>query len=152
VSIPGDGTQQPWGNGSEIAVRLRAQQSGGRLGATHFKAAKGEFAGLHRHTLEDELFLVAAGAVEVRADGEVSTLEAGGTVYLPRGSAHGYLVLEPDTEFFVVTTPGGFERFFEKVSSAIFAPVVGSNRAGVWSRDRVREIEAGLGTNLQWLD
>jgi quercetin dioxygenase-like cupin family protein len=152
VSRPADGNQLPWGVASEIAVRLNAQESGGSLGATHFKAAKGEVAGLHRHTLEDELFLVAQGAVEVQANGRFSTLEAGGTVFLPRGSVHGYVVLEPDTQFFVVTTPGGFERFFKMVSLGIYSGGAADRTAEAWSRQRVREIEAGLGTGLEWFE
>lgn len=139
-----------WGVGSRITVRLSAQHTGGKVGVTHFSAPVGEAAPLHQHTKEDELFLVAAGQVEITVDGDTRTVTGGGVAYLPRGSAHRYTVLAPGTEFFVVTLPGGFERFF---TAGGLDPRGRDDRqlAAMWSRDRINEIEQELDIGLRWL-
>lgn len=147
-----DGTDAPrlyWGSGSQVAVRLTAADTRGQVGVTHFVAAAGEAAPLHRHHHEDELFLVARGEVELTVDGATRVVGGGGLAYLPRGSAHRYTVLADRSEFFVATLPGGFERFF--ATAGLDPALLDTDPAAVWSRERTAEIERSLGTGLEWL-
>lgn len=148
-----DGHDAPelfWGAGSRIAVRLAASDTNGTIGVTHFTAAPGESVPLHLHTREDEVFLVASGSVELVADGETRTVSAGGVAFLPRGSEHRYTVLASGAEFFVVTTPGGFERFFAAAGIAV-GDRSDNDLSAAWSRERTNEIEQHIGTGLRWL-
>lgn len=131
---------------TQLSVQLTAEESDGRAGVTYFSAQAGETAPLHWHTHEDELFLIAEGSVRLTADGESTVLSKGGCAFLPRGVVHGYTVLDGPAEFFVVTTPGGFERFFLAAGDAVGTSAPDRN----WSRESSRDIGAELGIGLHW--
>lgn len=141
-----EGTTLAWGPESYLTVQLESAESDGALGVTYFRASPGESAPLHSHTLEDELFLIARGSVELRAGDTRKILTAGGCAFLPRGVVHGYTVLDDPAEFFVVTTPGGFERFF--IAAGEDPAVALEDRT--WSREKSRAVEAEIGTGLKW--
>lgn len=86
--------------------------------------------GLHRHWSYDEAALVIEGKFECQVDGKQTTLGAGESVYWPRGSAHKFRSVGPDTGRIVfICSPGKiFEDFLEGVTAAQVA--TGSANSG----------------------
>jgi mannose-6-phosphate isomerase-like protein (cupin superfamily) len=89
--------------------------------------------GLHRHWSYDEAALVVDGKFECHIDGKQVTLGGGESVYWPRGAAHKFRSIGPDSgRILFVCSPGKiFEDFIEQVSisrvdggSAISGPAV----------------------------
>ena len=79
---------------------------------------------LHRHTREDELFLVISGQFRFVCDGMAHDVGPGGVVFLPRQTVHTYMALGPEAgQVWVLVLPGGFEKFFGRCA-AEFRPGV----------------------------
>jgi len=120
--------------GSEIVFMLTAEHTGGSLTLGLATVPPREGPPAHVHQAEDELFVIAEGRYEI-FDGERWT-EAGpgAVVYLPRGSVHTFRNAgETPSRHWVLTTPSGFERFYEK-SAEVFA------QGGPPDMERVLEI------------
>ncbi|WP_234312654.1 cupin domain-containing protein [Streptomyces sp. SCSIO 75703] len=147
----GEGVSRLWGKGSVVTTKLSAEETGGMLGITHFSAVKGERAPRHTHTLEDEIFIVEGGEVVLTAGERTEVVNGAGVLFLPRGIPHSYLVESDTARFYVITTPGGFERFFSETGYPTHhgksAPV-----GAAWSVDRTREFAEKLGLGVVWGD
>jgi quercetin dioxygenase-like cupin family protein len=132
-----------------VTTKLTAEETGGLLGITHFQAVGGERAALHTHTREDEIFIVESGQVRLTMGGRTETLSGAGVLFLPRGIPHSYLVESESARYYVITTPGGFERLFAEggypVGAGGAAPV-----GKAWSVERTHEFAAALGLGLSW--
>ncbi|GGY05517.1 cupin domain-containing protein [Streptomyces minutiscleroticus] len=134
-----------------VTTKLSAEETGGVLGITHFSAVAGERAPRHTHTLEDEIFIVEGGEVLLTVGDRTATVNGTGVLFLPRGIPHSYLVESETARFYVITTPGGFEKFFSETGYPVHlgsAAPVGES----WSVDRTREFSANLGLGLIWND
>lgn len=78
---------------------------------------------LHRHSLEDELFLVVEGHIRYFAEGRWTEVGPGGAVYLPRGTVHSYRnVGTTPSRQWIITTPSGFETFFSRCADEFAQP------------------------------
>ena len=100
-----------WFAGMAVQVLADAAATGGELSVCALAAPAGAATPLHRHTLEDELVVVHAGALRVRMHGAPArTLGPGESLLLPRDVPHG-LAAAPgaDARFLAVWSPGGFE-------------------------------------------
>ncbi|MER6084247.1 cupin domain-containing protein [Streptomyces sp. NPDC001833] len=147
----GEGISRLWGKGSVVTTKLAAEETGGALGITHFSAVKGERAPRHTHTLEDEIFIVEGGEVVLTVGDRTEIVDGAGVLFLPRGVPHSYLVESETARFYVITTPGGFERFFSETGYPI--RLRGSAPVGdAWSADRAAEFSERLGLGLIWGD
>jgi mannose-6-phosphate isomerase-like protein (cupin superfamily) len=83
--------------------------------------------GLHRHWSYDEAALVIEGKFECHVDGKQTTLGAGESVYWPRGSAHKFRSVGPDTGRIVfICSPG---KIFEDFVAGITASQVTTGSA-----------------------
>lgn len=72
----------------------------------------------HTHTREDELFYVIKGRYEFTCGDEVIIAEQGDLVHLPKGKPHSFKNIDTIVGSTMNTiTPGGFEGFFEEISS-----------------------------------
>lgn len=145
----GEGVSRLWGKGSVVTTKLSAEETGGTLGITHFRAVAGERAARHTHTLEDEIFIVEGGEVRLTVGERTETVNGAGVLFLPRGIPHSYLVESETARFYVITTPGGFERFFSETGY----PTQLGKSAPVgeqWSVDRTQEFAGNLGLGLIW--
>jgi quercetin dioxygenase-like cupin family protein len=100
-----------WFAGMAVQVLADAAATGGELSVCALTAPAGTATPLHRHTLEDEIVVVHAGALRVRMHGAPArTLRPGESLLLPRDVPHG-LAAAPgaDARFLAVWSPGGFE-------------------------------------------
>ena len=83
--------------------------------------------GLHRHWSYDEAALVLEGKFECQVDGHQTTLGAGESVYWPRGSAHKFRSIGPETGRIVfICSPG---KIFEDFVEGVIATQVASGSA-----------------------
>lgn len=147
----GEGRSRLWGRGSLVTKKLAAEQTGGAIGITHFSAVSQERGPRHIHTLEDEIFLVVDGLVDVSVGEYAETVHGSSILFLPRGVPHSYRVVSETAEFYVITTPGGFERFFAEVGyppGMRDAAPVGRR----WSVSRTQELANELGVGLIWCE
>ena len=80
-----------WAMGSLFEHLLSADESGG-LGVSLVTQPPGIATPLHRHTNEDEAFLLLDGSMTYRAGDDVFRLTAGDFLWLPRGLPHAFRV------------------------------------------------------------
>ena len=65
-------------------------------------------AGYHRHPSYDETFIIVEGHYEFRLDGDVLQLGPGDTVFVPRGTPHGFVSKGPEVgRQIIISSPGG---------------------------------------------
>ena len=94
-------------------IRITAEQTGGALGCFEVEVPAGDGTPPHVHAAEDEFFRILDSRFAFWCNGERVDLEAGGTLFIPRGAVHRFQNIGPQTgRLMVVVTPGGFEGFF----------------------------------------
>lgn|SRR6185312_4319912 len=78
-------------------------------------------AGLHRHGNYDETFIICEGHYEFQLGEKMLKLGAGDTVFVPKGTPHGFRSLGPETgRQLIISSPGGiFDAFIDEVSAAM---------------------------------
>lgn len=76
-------------------------------------------AGYHRHPSYDETFIICEGRYDFRLDGELLKLGPGDTVFVPRGTPHGFVSTGPDIgRQIIISSPGGiFDAMIAEVSA-----------------------------------
>ena len=86
--------------------------TGGRVTVVEFRNPPGSAPPLHRHTREDEMFLLLDGRATFLCDGQELAAAPGDFVFLPAGLAHSSRAA-PDEPLHTlqITTPSGFEDF-----------------------------------------
>lgn len=71
----------------------------------------------HSHLNEDESFYVLQGEYEFFLNGDRRRLTAGAAIHASRGSIHTFRNIgATEGKLLVVTVPGGFEKYLEKIS------------------------------------
>jgi mannose-6-phosphate isomerase-like protein (cupin superfamily) len=113
-------TSQPVLGGS-ISVRLRAEQTDGRLGLVE-QLVPGGYPGpaMHVHPDFDETFYVVEGKLGFRVGDHAYEAGPGTVAFMPRGTPHTFA--NPGREparTLVLVTPGGFEAYFEALIELI---------------------------------
>jgi quercetin dioxygenase-like cupin family protein len=116
VTVPfqisaGDG-RALWHLGALLQFKATGEDTGGQFWLAEQTSAKGYASPLHRHTKEDELFVVLEGELSIEVDGTRYEAPTGAVTYAPRGLAHTFRVESPMSRFLILTTPAGFERWF----------------------------------------
>lgn len=99
-------------------VILSAQETDGDIYLVQGIMPEGSKVPVHIHELEDEIFHVLEGAVELVLGDEVIQAKEGAVVYLPRGIKHGIKTYGKQTaKVLNYVIPGSnFETFFEKMN------------------------------------
>jgi quercetin dioxygenase-like cupin family protein len=107
--------------GGTIAVRLRSEETDGRLALIEMQIPAG-MAGLplHVHPHFDEAFYVLEGSLIFRAGDEVMTANPGALVYVPGDVPHTFAETSGrPARVLLWVTPGGHERYFEAMVGAL---------------------------------
>ncbi len=110
-----DGATPWWILHIAASVLVGKEQTGGLYSLIELRAAPGVGASRHVHRLEDESILVHQGALRVDRGDDTLDVQAGATVFLPRGVPHNYLVTS--SQPFVgwqITAPAGHEDLFSE--------------------------------------
>ncbi len=103
-------------NGGYFRTLLSPEQSGGELAILDMVLPKGSEPPLHMHEKEDETFHVLSGTINFVIDGTPHTLEAGSTLFAPRGIRHYFEILTDTAHFLTILTPGDFCNYFIEFS------------------------------------
>lgn len=104
--------------GGSRNVILKSSDTNGDIYLVKGIMPKGSEVPVHIHTLEDEIFHVLKGEVELTLGDEKIIGKKGDIVYLPRGIKHGIKTIGHETaEVLNYVIPGkNFELFFEKMN------------------------------------
>lgn len=121
VAEPGEGVPtRAFGN--EILFKLTADQSGGALSVGLATVPPGGQVPVHVHDRDDELFLIIEGRYRFCINGDWKDVGSGALVYLPRGIPHTFhTVGDHPGRHWVLTTPGGFDRFYTQCAEVFAA-------------------------------
>lgn len=107
--------------GLPVTPLLTCDESAGGCSVFEVAVPPGAGVGPHVHSQEDETFILLAGLVELATPrGVVVLRDLGATFHAPRGMAHALRNPGPiPAKLCVVTTPGGFERFFHEMHATM---------------------------------
>ncbi len=107
---------------SERIIRIRGNQTDGRLTIMEGEILVGERPPLHIHHREDEYFHVLAGEIEFQIGDERILGKTGTWVYAPRFIKHTFRnINSTGARLEYVFQPAGIEYYFEEVSKVIVA-------------------------------
>lgn len=106
--------------GDTLRVLADSGTTDGALAIFQSECPPGGGPPLHRHSREDEHFLVLEGTVLLQVDGKRMTLGAGGYACVQRGTVHAFS--NPGTtplRMIITCTPGGIEKPFRKADALL---------------------------------
>jgi quercetin dioxygenase-like cupin family protein len=101
-----------WLDGGTLALLLDGKATDGQLMIGRFDVSEGEAPPYHRHTHEDEVFMLIKGTALVWVDDEEMELDEGGIVFLPRMIPHAYRITSEKADLLMINTPAGIEGMF----------------------------------------
>jgi mannose-6-phosphate isomerase-like protein (cupin superfamily) len=123
--VPDGAGEALWFLGSLATVKVAGSQTGGRLSVVEFLNPPGFAPPLHRHTEEDEVFVLLAGTARFLCGDDVLAAGPGDVVLLPRGLPHSFVVGSGEAlRALQITTPGGFEDFAREAGAPASARVI----------------------------
>jgi mannose-6-phosphate isomerase-like protein (cupin superfamily) len=105
-------------------LQLSAEQSGGSFevivlnGPAGTTGPAGPPPHVHRH--RDELFYIVKGRLTFVLGTREFEVEQGGTVFVPRGTRHGFKS-QPDSQALLIIAPAGLEGFFAELGEGLAA-------------------------------
>jgi quercetin dioxygenase-like cupin family protein len=100
-----------WFTNSLVTVKAGGPETQQRLTIVQILHPPGYAPPMHRHLAEDESFYVFSGTALFESDGDRFDVGTGDFVFLPKGSAHTFLVGAEPFHCLVITAPAGFEDF-----------------------------------------
>jgi mannose-6-phosphate isomerase-like protein (cupin superfamily) len=128
VGHSGGGHVAARGEGRNLFVgtlQVSAEQSGGSVEVIVLNAGPAGPAGPvgpppHVHHHRDELFYVIKGRLSFVLGTREFEVEQGGTVFVPRGTRHGFKS-QPDSQALLIIAPAGLEGFFAELGDGLAA-------------------------------
>jgi quercetin dioxygenase-like cupin family protein len=107
--------------GSTITEHLGGEQTNGAVALMEFTIEPGfPVPPPHAHTQEDETTFVIEGALEITIGDETRTVDAGESIFKPRGVPHASAIAgEQRVRFLETITPAGFERYFRALAAIV---------------------------------
>lgn len=104
-----------WFMTAHLIIHLERDQNADGLTIIEHRMAKDFAPPLHVHHEENETFFILEGDFRFQRDGEVLQAGRGDTIYLPKGSVHGFRVLS-DHGRCLTMTRGRFEDMVRAAS------------------------------------
>jgi quercetin dioxygenase-like cupin family protein len=114
IGQPDQQQQLEWLDGGTLAMLLDGAASNGQLMVGRFDVSEGEAPPFHKHTREDEVFLLIKGTALVWVDDQQIELSEGGIVFLPKNIPHGYRITSKKADLLMINTPAGIEGMFRE--------------------------------------
>jgi mannose-6-phosphate isomerase-like protein (cupin superfamily) len=103
-----------------MPCQLTAEDSGGTLSAFELHALPQSGPARHVHHREDEWYYVLAGDFIFHGGDDQHQLGSGASIWLPRGIPHVWAnTSNSEGKLILVCQPGGFEKFFDEMGSAM---------------------------------
>jgi quercetin dioxygenase-like cupin family protein len=114
LAQPDQQQQLEWLDGGTLAILLDSAATNGQLMVGRFDVSEGEAPPFHKHTREDEVFMLISGTALVWADDQETELKEGGIIFLPRDIPHAYRITSAKADMLMINTPGGIEGMFRE--------------------------------------
>jgi quercetin dioxygenase-like cupin family protein len=114
IAQPEQQQQLEWLDGGTLAILLDGASTNGQLMVGRFDVSEGEAPPYHKHTREDEVFLLIKGTALVWVDDQQSELSEGGIVFLPKDIPHAYRITSKKADLLMINTPAGIEGMFRE--------------------------------------
>jgi quercetin dioxygenase-like cupin family protein len=122
LAQPEQQQQLEWLDGSTLAILLDGKATNGQLMIGRFDVSEGEAPPYHKHTREDEVFMLIKGTALVWCDDQEMELSEGGIVYLPKEIPHAYRITSRKADLLMINTPSGIEGMFRYAGRDKSAP------------------------------
>jgi quercetin dioxygenase-like cupin family protein len=114
LAQPEQQQQLEWLDGGTLAILLDGAATNGQLMVGRFDVSKGEAPPFHKHTREDEVFMLIKGTALVWVDEQQMELSEGGIVFLPKSIPHAYRITSEKADLLMINTPAGIEGMFRE--------------------------------------
>ncbi len=136
-----------------LPFKALASDTGGLLSACEFTLGGWESGPvLHSHDAVDEAFHVLRGKLEAQLGDRRVQAEAGGFLWVPRGTAHSFANAGPDpVQVLALALPGGVEELFAE-QAAYLTSVQGPPDPGVLAEIGTRHGAPTLGPPIRSTD
>ena len=106
--------------GGLITFKITSEQSGGVLCMFEHTSSYGKVTPLHLHLDEDETGYILEGEFLFHIDGNEHRAGPGSVVWIPRGTAHAFMVVSELARSIWVVTPGEvMESFYRQAGDAV---------------------------------
>ena len=146
VGRPGEsGSYRFLDTASHIVVS--AAETAGRQSVVEMQLRAGHATPMYVHEDADETFHIREGRVTAHTDDDRRTVEAGGTIVLPRGEPHA-LVADAESTVTVTASPGGFDEFVAAVGEPVEDPAVPTEPPAEAAVERVHELAGDYGIEI----
>jgi quercetin dioxygenase-like cupin family protein len=122
LAQPAQQQQLEWIDGGTLAILLDGKATNGQLMIGRFDVSEGEAPPYHKHTREDEVFMLIKGTALVWCDDQEMELSEGGIVYLPKDIPHAYRITSRKADLLMINTPAGIEGMFRYAGRDKSAP------------------------------
>lgn len=112
-----------WFLNTRVRIVVPAGSGDDKLSVLKHWAPFGDSPPLHIHDTEDEVFHVLDGTVRFSINGNSVVVEAGDTIFAPKGQPHSYVVESSGgAKWLTVTSLGDFEGLVREVSRPATSP------------------------------
>src|SRR4030088_417805 len=132
LAQPEQQQQLEWLDGGTLAILLDGKATDGQLMIGRFDVSEGEAPPYHKHTREDEVFMLIKGTALLWYDDQEMELSEGGIVFLPKNIPHAYRITSKKADLLMINTPAGIEGMFRYAGRDRATP-----RPEVWWRERI---------------
>lgn len=122
LAQPEQQQQLEWLDGGTLAILLDGKATNGQLMVGRFDVSEGEAPPYHKHTREDEVFMLIKGTALVWCDDQEHELSEGGIVFLPKDIPHAYRITSRTADLLMINTPAGIEGMFRYAGRDKSAP------------------------------
>jgi quercetin dioxygenase-like cupin family protein len=112
LAQPEQQQQLEWLDGGTLAILLDGKATDGQLMVGRFDVSEGEAPPYHKHTHEDEVFMLIKGTALLWYDDQEMALSEGGIVFLPKNIPHAYRITSKKADLLMINTPAGIEGMF----------------------------------------
>src|SRR6201993_3210468 len=112
LAQPEQQQQLEWIDGGTLAILLDGKATNGQLMIGRFDVSEGEAPPYHKHTREDEVFMLIKGTALLWLDDQEMELSEGGIVFLPKNIPHAYRITSKKADLLMINTPAGIEGMF----------------------------------------
>ena len=106
-------------NGQLVTVIARAADTGGIFSAAYVSGGMGSESPFVSHKIEHKTLYVFDGILHVWLPGESRILTPGDSVVIPPNTPHAYRMASHYTRFLNWMTPGGGEKYYERVGTPV---------------------------------
>src|ERR1700747_2109431 len=101
-----------WLDGGTLAILLDGKATDGKLMVGRFDVSEGEAPPYHKHTREDEVFMLIKGTALLWYDDQEMELSGGGILSWPKDIPHAYRITSKKADLLMINTPAGIEGMF----------------------------------------